>query len=256
MRVQPRPLISWALLVIYVAVVSAIWVVNGFDYDAVADSSDTILKGIVIPVGVGAVFLAAATTWLGWWRPAMVEKTKAGPRWSLIIPVLLLVMALLGVASIDFGAASGSTLLLLALGTALVGFSEELLTRGLMIVGFRGSLSEGWVWLLSSLSFGLLHGINAFFGQSIGATVQQMAFAFVLGTTFYVTRRITGLLVVTMVIHALWDFGAIGVDNTGADSLAIGGFLLYPTAILAFIVLVKILRSSAPASTEQAAAPA
>ena len=218
------------------------------------DSSDTIVKGIVIPVGLGAVFLAVSATWLGWWRPAMVEDSKAGPRWALIIPGLLLVMALLGVASIDFGAASGETLLLLALGTALVGFSEELLTRGLMIVGFRGSVSEGWVWFLSTLSFALLHGLNLFFGQSIGATAQQMGFAFVLGTTFYVTRRVTGLLAVTMVIHALWDFGAIGIDNTGSDALAIGGFLLYPTAILTIIVLVKILRSSA--SKLDAAVPA
>ena len=253
MRVRPRPLVSWALFVAYVALVSAIWAVNGLDYDTVAESSDTIVKGIVIPIGVGAVFLALVTTWLGWWRPAMVEDNKAGPRWALLIPVLLLVTALLGVTSIDFGAANTSTLLLLALGTAFVGFSEEILTRGLMIVGFRGSLSEGWVWFLSSLSFGLLHGINVFFGQSIGATIRQMVFAFVLGTAFYVTRRVTGLLAVTMVIHALWDFGAIGTENTGGDALAIGGVLLYPTAILAFIVLVKILRSSAADSNQQAA---
>jgi len=211
-RVKPTPYISIALLLIYMAVVAGIWAVNGLDYETVAESSDTVLKGIVIPIGVGAVFLAVAATWLGWWRPAMVEEVKVGPRWALVIPVLLLVTALSGVVSIDFGAADAGTLLLLALGTALVGFSEELLTRGLMIVGFRGTLSEVWVWFLSSLCFGLLHGINVFFGQSVGATAQQMVFAFSLGTAFYVTRRITGLLIVTMVIHAIWDFGLLGTE--------------------------------------------
>lgn len=250
MRVKPTPYISVALLVIYVAVVAAIWAVNDVDYDTVADTSDSVMKGIVIPVGVGAVFLAVAATWLGWWRPAMVEETKVGPRWALVVPGLLLVIALSGVFTIDFGAARTETLLLLALGTAFVGFSEELLTRGLMLVGFRGTLSEVWVWFLSSLLFGLLHGLNLFFGQSIGATPYQMGFAFLLGTALYVTRRLTGLLVVGMVIHALWDFGALSTEHSGGDPSPIGGILSWVTAILALIVLAKILRSSASTSAE------
>ena len=142
----------------------------------------------------------------------------------------------------------------MALGTALVGFSEELLTRGLMIVGFRGTLSEVWVWFLSSLLFGLLHGLNVFFGQSIGATLHQIVFAFVLGTAFYVTRRVTGLLVVTMVIHAIWDFGALGTEHTGGDAARSAGLLVWPTAILAIVVLAKILRSSA-STPRRAGAP-
>lgn len=80
MRVKPTPYLSIALLLIYMAVVAGIWAVNGVDHETVAESSDSVLKGIVIPVGVGAVFLAVAATWLGWWRPAMVEESKAGPR--------------------------------------------------------------------------------------------------------------------------------------------------------------------------------
>ena len=255
MRVRPTAAVSIALFVMYGGLVAAIWAVNGVDYETVADSSDTIVKGIVIPIGVGAAFLAIAATWLGWWRPAMVEKSRVGPRWALVIPVLLLVIALSGVVTIDFGSVSTETLLLLALGTALVGFSEELLTRGLMIVGFRGALTEGWVWFLSSLMFGLLHGLNVFFGQSVGATLRQIVFAFILGTAFYVTRRLTGLLVVTMVIHAIWDFGVLGTEHSGNDPSVVGGLLLWPVAILAFIVLVKILRSPASASTEPSRSP-
>lgn len=250
MRVKPTAVISVALLFIYMAFVAAIWTINGVDYETVAESSDSVLKGIVIPVGAGAIFLAVAASWLGWWRPAMVETSRVGPRWGFVVPALLLVIALSGVVSIDFGAASTATLLLLALGTGLVGFSEELLTRGLMIVGFRGTLSEGWVWFLSSLLFGLLHGLNVFFGQSVGATVRQIVFAFLLGTAFYVTRRLTGLLVVTMVIHAIWDFGALGTEHSGAEASGIGGLLLWPAVILALVVLAKILRSPATTTDE------
>ena len=154
--------------------------------------------------------------------------------------------ALSGVVSIDFGAASAATLLLLALGTALVGFSEELLTRGLMIVGFRGTLSEGWVWFLSSL---LLR--PAARDQRVLRAVRRRhrsarwCSPSLLGTAFYVTRRLTGLLVVTMVIHAIWDFGVLGTEHSGAEALAVGGLLVWPTAIVAFVVLAKILRSPA-----------
>ena len=241
MRVQPRALISIGLLIGYVAIVTLVWTLNGVDYEAVGETRDNIVQGIVIPVAFGAAFLAVAATALGWWRPAMVEEHRAGPRWGWVLPALLLAFALSQVVSIDYSSAEVMKLLpALAVGTALVGFSEELLTRGLMLVGFRGSFSEVWVWLFVALSFSLLHAVNAFFGQSIVATVQQMVVAFLIGTAFYVTRRVTGLLVVTMVIHALWDFGAIGLGDKTAPPAA--GFLQYAAAIVAIILLVKILR--------------
>lgn len=40
-------------------------------------------------------------------------------------------------------------MLWLAIGCAFVGFSEEFVTRGLLIVGGRGTLHEGWVWFVS-----------------------------------------------------------------------------------------------------------
>ncbi len=246
MRIAPRPLIGIVIFVAYGAVVSLLWAFTGLDYDAVAESSDTIVSGIVVPVGIGALLLAIVTSLLGWWRPAMREERGAGPRWGWAVPAILFVITLITIGGIDFGRAKTSTLVLIAFGTALVGFSEELLTRGLLIVGFRASLSEVWVWFWSSFAFGVLHALNLFFGQSLAGTVRQMVFAFVLGTVFYVTRRVTGLLVVTMVIHALWDFGILGVDNTDGSHLVVGNLLLYIAVILSVVLLVKILRHDSP----------
>lgn len=250
MRIQPKAWISIALLVGYTALVAFVWTLNDFDYEAVGDTRDNVVQGIVVPVAVGAAFLAIAATVLGWWRPALREEHRAGPRWGWVLPALLLAFALSNVFSIDFSSPAVQEVLpMLAIGCALVGFSEELLTRGLMLVGFRGSFSEVWVWLFCSLSFALLHGINAFFGQSIGSTAIQMTVAFLIGTAFYVTRRVTGLLVVTMVIHALWDFGAIGIgDNTPPAAAA---FLQYAAAIVALVLLVKILRQQKPVEVPQ-----
>jgi membrane protease YdiL (CAAX protease family) len=251
MRVRPRSAISLALFVGYLAIVALLWTVNDIDYDTVADTRDGIVQGIVVPVAAGAAFLAVAATVLGWWRPAMVEAERAGPTWGWLLPVLLVGFVLTNVASIDFSSeAVIERLPLLALGVALVGFSEELLTRGLMLVGFRGSFGEVWVWLFVSLSFALLHGINVLFGQSVGDTLVQMVGAFLIGTAFYVTRRITGLLVVTMVIHALWDFGALGLGDETPPAAA--GILQYVAAIVSFILLVKILREGRPLEESRA----
>lgn len=253
MRVQPKAVISIALFLLYAAIVAVLWTINDVDYETVGDTTSNIVKGIVVPIGVGSAFLAVAATWLGWWRPALNEETKAGPRWAIALPIAMFIFVLLGVGGIDFGSDAAKVLPVLALGTVLIGFSEELLTRGLMVVGFRGNLSEVWVWLATSVLFGLLHGLNVFFGQSIGATAFQIGFAFVLGSAFYLVRRITGLLVVGMVIHALWDFGAIGVEATdGAVPLA-SNLFVYVIVILTVVLLVKVLRSPKEAPAHQSA---
>ena len=110
----------------------------------------------------------------------------------LAVPVVILLAALIGIATFDWDSPRTDVLPLLAVGVLLVGFSEELLTRGLIVVGMRGALKEPMVWFVTSLLFGLMHGLNIIFGQAVGATLQQIVFAFVLGTAFYVTRRVTG----------------------------------------------------------------
>ena len=63
------------------------------------------------------------------------------------------------------------------------------------------------MWLFTSILFGLLHGVNVVLGQGAVLTVRQVIFAFVIGSVFYAIRRISGTIVVAMVVHALWDFG-------------------------------------------------
>jgi len=78
-----------------------------------------------------------------------------------------------------------------------------MLARGILIVGGRDAgWSELVVVLVSCALFGLLHGINAFFGQSLQTTVQQIVFATVMGASFYAIRMSTGTLVVCMLRRA------------------------------------------------------
>jgi membrane protease YdiL (CAAX protease family) len=226
MSVDHPALVAIGVFVAYTALVSVIWKINKVDYDALADSRATVVRGIVVPIGVGGVFLAIATTVLGWWHPVLFQDGRTGPAWVLVVPVLLGLVGLLGTANIDWRSSKASLLPWLALGVLLVGFAEETVTRGILLVGGRDAgWSELVVVVVSCVLFGLLHGINAFFGQSLQLTVTQIVMATVVGAAFYATRMSTGTLIVCMLLHALWDFGTLGQTATGRTQRAAVGFL-------------------------------
>ena len=224
MRVQPKPSIAWIIGIGYALLFLALEAIMGVGYDEIGATTDNIIRGIVIPLAVGSLVLIIVTTVLGWWRPVLRDLPDGPPRpprWLLVVPVLAFIAALLGIDYGNLGNMGGAMILWLALGTAMVGFSEETAYRGLAVVGFRGGYSEVKVWLFSSILFGLLHGVNVILGQGAGPTVRQVIFAFVIGSVFYAIRRITGTLIIPMVIHALWDFGSFShVAGKATDVVA------------------------------------
>jgi membrane protease YdiL (CAAX protease family) len=255
MRVQPRPLITLGLAVVYMAIVGIVWAIVGLNYDEVGDSTSTVVKGIVIPIVIGGVFLAVATSYLGWWGPSITETMRA-PKWLWAVPVL---MFLPGLGALLGGAPSSDRslgyLVALAVGTLFVGFSEEMLTRGVGLVGLRGGFKEPIAWALSCLLFGLIHALNAFFGQSIGSTIQQIGFAFLAGSVFYITRRVSGTLILCMVLHAWIDFTTLGFSKAAADAespFTILAVLQWGAFALALIGVFLVLRRGSTADTEPA----
>lgn len=105
------------------------------------------------------------------------------------------------------GDLSGEYLLLLDSGLLMVGFSEEMVGRGLALTGARSGGSEMRAWLTSLILFGALHGVNAVLGQDIGPTISQMGTAFIFGAIMYAVRGVTGTVIVGMAILAIFDFG-------------------------------------------------
>jgi uncharacterized protein len=251
MRVAPRPLITVGVALGYMAIVGVTWSVVGLDYDEVGSSTTTVVEGIVVPVAIGAVFLAAVTSFLGWWGPALREDMRA-PKWLWAVPVL---MSLPGVGFLLGGSGhadrSASFLLALGVGCLLVGFSEEMLTRGTGLVGLRGGFGEALSWFFSCLLFGLIHALNVVFGQSLGSTVQQILIAFLAGSVLYVTRRVSGTLVACMLLHAWVDFTTFAFADAAVDVespfAALAG-LQWLAFLLALIGVVVLLRRAAHTS--------
>jgi hypothetical protein len=252
-RVVPSAAVAVGVFLAYLTIVVTAWLVMGVEYDELADSADTVRDGVIIPIGLGATFLAITATVFGWWRPLLREERRAGSRWMLSLPGLLVVATIITMTAVDWGELDAEFLILLAIGTALVGFSEEMLCRGFLVVGGRGSMPEQKVWVFSAVLFGLLHAPNALLGQAVGATASQIVFATVLGVVYYVIRRVTGSLLILMVLHAAWDFSVLSIDSSGADSSPVGGVLLLVAAVVAFVALRRLLAEPAPAEVPVAA---
>jgi membrane protease YdiL (CAAX protease family) len=93
------------------------------------------------------------------------------------------------------------------------------------------------VALWSSVVFGAVHLANAI-GTGGTAIAQAIAVSFA-GYFFYLTRRVSGGLVVPALIHGLFDFSILS-GSVGDDKLYAGGIaaiVVYPT--VAIILLVR-----------------
>lgn len=250
MRVTPRLWIGFAIWIGYVIIIISVTLLSGVPYPDIGTSADSTWRGAVMDLAVGALFLVIVASVLGWWRPALFETKRSHHKWPIFVPIIMFAAAILNLLNTDWSQFDASFLLsLIALGV-LVGFSEEMMARGLVLTAFRAQLAEGWVWFLTSALFGLMHVVNAILGAPVGSSLTQAALAFASGTAFYILRRVTGSLIWAMVLHGLWDVSvfAIGHAPTGP---AIGAFLGPVVGVLALAVVYWVIKG-----TDERTAPA
>jgi membrane protease YdiL (CAAX protease family) len=228
---------GFAIWLGYMVVVFAIQLAGGVPYDKWGDSGRNLFFGAGISLIVATILLAITTTLLGWWRPALFDVARSHHKWPIFVPIVLALLALVNLASTDWAAYDGA-FFAASVVLLLVGFTEELTTRGLLLVALRSKLSEPWVWFITSAAFGLMHSLNFFSGQALVPTVQQVVSAFLIGTVFYVLRRTTGSLVWVMALHAVWDFSAFAVGHGTPGPLA--GFVGLMQLIFGLVALAVV----------------
>lgn len=241
-KVRPRVWIGLAIYLGYIAVVFTVQLFSGVRYDELGESGSNLFFGAGLSLIIATVLLALTTTLLGWWRPALFDRHRS-VRWPIIAPILMAVALVFNLISTDWGAFDGA-FLAAALVILLVGFTEEITTRGLLLTGLRSRLSEGWVWFLTSFLFGAMHLLNAT-GQALGATIQQVVFAFIAGTVFYILRRVTGTLVWAMVLHGCWDFSTFALSHGTPGPLAgIGATVNLIAGVVGLIAVAFVIRGA------------
>ena len=248
-----------AIWAAYVAVIVIVTLLSGVPFPDVGTTAEFTWRGAVIDLAVAAVLLVIVASLLGWWRPALFERRRSHHKWPVFVPILMVVVAVLNLVNTDWSQFDASFLLsLIALGV-LVGFSEEMMARGLVLTAFRSRFGEGWVWFLTSALFGLMHLANAILGAPFLASLQQAGLAFASGTAFYILRRVTGSLIWAMLLHGLWDVSVFAVGHAPL-STPFAAFLAPVIGILALVVVYWVIKgtderiASAPAATTGAVA--
>jgi membrane protease YdiL (CAAX protease family) len=87
----------------------------------------------------------------------------------------------------------------------LVGFSEELMFRGVVLRGGLCEVSTGQAILISAVLFSLLHSVNVLAFVPLDGMLQQLVLTFVFGLAMACYALRVNSLIPLIVFHALWD---------------------------------------------------
>ena len=243
MRVKPTALVGIGIWILYLAIVVTVSKINGVPYDELGDSSSNLLRGAVMSLVIGGLIIAGLSAWMGWFGAAMHDQHRVRAWWMLIAPVLVVVAIGGNLAFTDWGNV-GAAFILAALALAIaVGFAEEFVCRGMLLVGLRGSFREVVAWALSCVFFGLMHTANILLGAPASGTVGQIISSALAGSTYYLLRRYFGSLIPAMILHGLFDLSIFVQSHSGSEGTILA-LLDWPAGIIATIAaLVVALRT-------------
>jgi len=247
------PIWGFILLVIgYLAAIQLIPRLTAPAGDAYASypTTESLVGGLWVTVGIGTLVGLVAVAVLGWWRPVFIDHNRV-PRWVWLFPVVMLIAIGAGISYSNLATKGLTYTLMLLAGCLFVGVSEELMFRGIGITAFRqAGFTEGKVALWTCVLFGLAHATNLF-SEGISALAQVLV-TVVAGYFFYLIRRVSGLLIVSMIIHGLWDFGLFTNTLSTPPGAGVIAFILADIALA--IVAIVTIRKVFPRNRTTAAA--
>lgn len=194
------------------------------------DLLDLVKHGIAPSLAAASLFLLVIVLLFRWGREVGLAQGPQRGTLRVIWPWLLF-LALFAASALNAGLPPASVTLFILANTLMVGWSEEVMFRG---VWLRGLFRSGGIWVAilgSSVLFGAMHVLNVFLtGDLRGAVIQAVA-AFLSGIFLAAVRLRTGSLWTGIVLHGLWDAGTFlvaagGTATAGAAMVAAG-----PTAL-------------------------
>ena len=191
---------------IYVAILFGISKLFGVKYTEILKTTENIKKGIVYPIGISALLLSIFAYSFGWLPGVLKFEPVVVKPLLWIIPLATAVAIVARFYKANLRAFDKKGPWLLALGALIVGFSEELLVRGIAVSALQDSgYSILLTGVISSLIFGILHFMNYFNGQDIKKTSIQVAGTILMGLNFYIILVISGTLWAPILAHFLYD---------------------------------------------------
>ena len=199
--------------------------------------SDAVSRGLGWPFLLAVLLLFAVVAWQRWRDIGLNKLASARSLLLTWLPLLYIVVGL-GLAVV-FGLPPVGVLLWVLFNSLLVGLSEELMFRGVLLQAFRHTVSI-WpaVWL-TTLAFGAIHMLNVFLTGDLRAASIQSVAAALSGLLFIALRLRTGSLWPCIVIHGLWDFATftLAAARDGGSPGSSSG----PVTLMTFVPILLVL---------------
>jgi membrane protease YdiL (CAAX protease family) len=203
-------LVGIVVCVVYVAVLIGLQKLSGVRYDQITDSAETMRKGVAIPVAVCTLLLVAFAAATGRLTDAFSYSPRAGSVWLWAVPAVIALGIVLRLLRAPWSRAGAAYVGWALVGTALVGFSEELLVRGILVdLVQTDDRAPVVVALITSVVFGLLHGVNVVNGQDARTTAIQVVGTTVTGFALFACLAVSGTLWLPIALHFLYDFSLV-----------------------------------------------
>lgn len=210
------------------------------------DLIDLVKHGIALSLAAAGLFLLLVVVLFRWVRDVGLAQGPQRGTLGVIWPWLLF-LALFAAGALQAGLPPASVTLFILANTALVGWSEEVMFRGLWLRGLYRSIGISGAIIGSSLLFGAMHVLNVFLTGDLRGAVIQATAAFLSGVFLAAVRLRSGSLWTGIVLHALWDAGTFLVAagqtaTTAPASTAMGDYGSIVLSIPLFLLGLFFLR--------------
>ena len=129
-----------------------------------------------------------------------------------------------------------NALVIIGITTLMVGFSEEVMFRGIVL---RGALTQKRIFtsmLISAAFFSSLHAVNVLGGASAASIPIQLLNTFLFGLFFAPLALKMGNLIPLIIFHWLWDFTLFT-----AVMLSVDTSIMFISFLLIEIIMIIVL---------------
>jgi membrane protease YdiL (CAAX protease family) len=243
-RIRPSTGTALAVVALYSIVFTVTAASSGIPYAEFFASPANAWRAAVLPLALGTVVLVIFLLWSRW-DHIFSDKERLGvPTFLRIAAVAFTVGIVVHFVFVGWSELRVDLLIPILITGILVGFSEELLFRGILLQGMRAAgRSEAMVAVGTSVIFGLFHLTNIFLGSPLVTVLGQVLIATTTGAILYSFRRVSGLLLPGIIAHGLWDISVFlpPAAPTAVSSLSSLALLwLMPTIGVIALIIVGI----------------
>jgi membrane protease YdiL (CAAX protease family) len=191
---------------------------------------------LVYALVVALIFLLAVVAAAGWWREVGLQLEGSLNNLTLLaVPGLALIV--IWAFAFSRGLPPGRTLLVVGANTLLVGFSEELMFRGILFHGSQSAFGVRWAVVITAAIFGLSHALNGLITGKPKEAAMQAFLGILFGFWTAALRVHLDTLIPLIVVHWLWDFGlfaAASAKTASSKAASIKNLLPFACAIVLF----------------------